>query len=153
VALLDGDLFDDDLVVRISSPILRRFLVFHTDDSGEAWRLVDYLDSDEWDYDEPDLLRIFSGGKRWLVLKAWPHCGTGCSLIHTDWFELRNGKLRRVLIVPILGHEGNQNPGRYFETRFVRASQSEGRETLEFFYHVEFRSSFGSKIQVSNLWG
>ena len=57
-----------------------------------------------------------------------------------------------VLSVPLSGHEGNENPGRYFETRFVRASQTEARETFEFVFHVEFRSSFGSSIQVSNLW-
>jgi hypothetical protein len=57
-----------------------------------------------------------------------------------------------VLSVPLSGHEGNPNPGRYFESRFVRASRTETLETLEFVFHVEFRPSFGSSIQVSNLW-
>jgi hypothetical protein len=151
--LVEGD--GEDVAVRISAPVeanMRRFLVFHRDAASEAWRLVDYLDSTEWDYDEPDVSVVFSGGKRWLVLKAWPHCGTGCSLIHTDWFELKNGKLRMSLTVPLKGHQGNENPGRLFETRFVRESQSEGRETLEFIYHVEFGPGFGSTVDA-DLWG
>lgn len=46
----------------------------------------------------------------------------------------------------------NGELGRYFETRFVRAGQSAGRETLEFIYHVEFRSGFGSAVAVGDLW-
>jgi hypothetical protein len=154
VAVQDGEGFGDDSVVRITAPLrnLRRFLVFGRDNSSEAWRFVDYLDSTEWDYEEPGLSEVFSGGKRWLVLKEWPHCGTGCSLIHTDWLELKDGKLRRVLTVPLSGHDVNQNPGRVFETRFVRASQAEGREILEFIYHVEFGRGFGSSIDVDSLW-
>jgi hypothetical protein len=147
--LLDGD--GEDAVVRITAPLsnMRRFLVFHREVA--RWRLVDYLDSTEWDYDEPDVSTVVSGGKRWLVLKAWPHCGTGCSLIHTDWFELKNGNLRMVLTVPISGHQFNENPGRVFETRFVHESQSEGREILEFNYHVEFGPGFGSTVDA-DLW-
>jgi hypothetical protein len=154
VAFLDGGGDGPDSVVRITAPLrnLRRFLVFDRDDLGGAWRLADYLDSTEWDYDEPDVSAVFTGGKRWLVLKAWPHCGTGCSLIHTDWFELKNGKLRMVLTVPLSGHNLNANPARAFETRLVRASQSEGRETLEFIYQVDFDSGFGSSIDVDYLW-
>jgi len=144
-----------DTVVRISPAYLdsnlSRFLVLHYEQGG-AWRLVDYLDVTEWDYDFPEVSAVNSGGKRWLVVKAWPHCGTGCSRIHTDWFELKNGKLRMVLTVPSSGHDGNENPGRQFETRFVRASQTGSRETLEFLYHVGFSSGFGSSIDVGNLW-
>lgn len=143
-----------DAVVRISPSYLdrnlSRFLLFHRQDVG--WRFVDYLDSTEWDYEFPEVSAINSAGRRWLVLKAWPHCGTGCSLIHTDWFELNNGKLRMVLTVPLSGHDGNENPRREFETRFVRARQTDRREMLEFIYHVEFSSGFGSSIDVSNLW-
>ena len=56
-----------------------------------------------------------------------------------------------VLTVPLAGHQGNENPGRKFETRFVRASQSGGRETLEFLYHVGFFPGFGSTIDA-DLW-
>jgi hypothetical protein len=148
--LLDGG--GEDVIVRITAPNsnFRRFLVFHREVAG--WRLVDYLDSAEWDYDEPSVSTVVSGGNRWLVVKAWPHCGTGCSLIHTDWFELKNGRLRMVLTVPISGHQVNENPGRQFETRFVRASQSDGRETLELIYHVEFTPGFGSTVDA-DLWG
>ncbi len=150
--LVDGAGYD--AVVRVAPAYLnanmRRFLVFHREEGG-SWRLVDYLDSTEWDYDEPEVSTVLSGRKRWLVLKAWPHCGTGCSLIHTDWFELKYGKLRMVLTLPISGHQVNENPGRQFETRFVRASQSEGRETLEFIYHVEFAPGFFSTVDA-NLW-
>jgi hypothetical protein len=115
---------------------------------------LDYLDSTEWDYDEPKVSIVSSGGKRWLVMQSWPHCGTGCSLIHTDWFELKNGKLRMILTAPLSGHDVNENPGRQFETRFVRASQSQTRETIEFVYHVEFSPGFGSSIdEAINLWG
>ena len=152
-SLLGADGYDT--VVRISPAYLdsnlSRFLVFHYGQGG-GWRLVDYLDLTEWDYDFPEVSAVNSGGKRWLVVKAWPHCGTGCSLIHTDWFELKNGKLRMVLTVPLSGHQGNENPGRQFETRFVRASQSQGRETLEFVYHVKFGSGFRSSIEAVDLW-
>jgi hypothetical protein len=151
--LVDGAGYDS--VVRVAPAYLdanmRRFLVFHQEEGG-AWRLVDYLDSTEWDYDEPKISIVFSGGKRWLVMQAWPHCGTGCSLVHTDWFELKNGKLRLVLTVPLSGHDSNENPGRQFETRFVGASQSTGVEMLEFAYHVEYSSGIGSSIQMSDLW-
>jgi hypothetical protein len=151
--LVDGAGYDS--VVRVAPAFLdanmRRFLVFHRKEEGEAWRLVDYLDSTEWDYDEPIASTVSSGGKRWLVMQAWPHCGTGCSLIQTDWFELKDGKLRMVLTVPLSGHDGNENPGRQFETRFVRASQSGAREMLEFVYHVQFFPGFGSSIKA-NLW-
>ena len=86
------------------------------------------------------------------MLKAWPHCGTGCSLIHTDWFELKNGRLRMVLTVPLSGHNNNENPGRQFETRFVRASRSAAGETLEFVYHVEYSPGIASSIEMSDLW-
>jgi hypothetical protein len=71
--------------------------------------------------------------------------------MHTDWFELKNGKLRLVLTVPISGEQGNENPGRTFETRFVRARQSGRRETLEFLYHVEFFPGLGSTTDP-DLW-
>ena len=85
-------------------------------------------------------------------MQASPHCGTGCGSTHTDWFELKNGKLRMVLTVPLSGHDGNENPGRQFETRFVHASQSAAGETLEFVYHVEYSSGIGSSIEMSDLW-
>ena len=145
----------EDSIVRIAPTYLdsnfRRFLVFHREE-GAAWRLVDYLDLTEWDYSQPEISVVNSGGKRWLVVKAHPHCGTGCSLIHADWFELNNGKLRMVLTLPLSGHYGNENPGREFETRFVRARQSAGRESLEFVYHVEFGPGFGSSTDA-DLWG
>jgi hypothetical protein len=144
------------MVVRIAPAYLdanlRRFLILNQQETGGAWRLIDYLDLTEWDYNQPEISVVSSGGKGWLVVKAWPHCGTGCSSIHTDWYELKNGKLRMVLTVPVAGHQGNENPGRQFETRFVRASQSGGRETLEFLYHVGFFPGFGSTID-SDLWG
>jgi len=71
--------------------------------------------------------------------------------MHTDWFELKNGKLRLVLNVPISGEQGNENPGRTFETRFVRARQSGGQETLEFLYHVDFFPGLGSTTDP-DLW-
>lgn len=148
----EGD--GDDVVVRISPGKgyydLSRFLVLHYGKTG--WRLVDYLDSTGSHYNTAEALIINSGGKRWLVVNSYPRCGTGCSLNHSDWFELKNGKLRMVLRVPLSGHEGNDNPGRYFETRFIRARRTETAETLEFVFHVEFRSSLGSSIQLSNLW-
>jgi len=143
-----------DAVVRISAPLYsdtRRFLVFHHEE-GRAWRLVDYLDLTEWEYDEPVVSVVRSGDKRWLVLKAWPRCGTGCGLVHTDWYELKNGKLRIVLTVPLSGYQGNTTLVRQFETRFVRASQSEGTESLEFVYHVEFAAGFASTFDT-DLWG
>jgi hypothetical protein len=150
--LLEGDGYD--VVVRVSPTYsnndLSRFLVFHHQEVG--WRLLDYLDSTSWDYSPPQVSVVHSGGKRWLVVRAWPHCGTGCSLDPTDWFELKDGKLKMVLTMPISGHQANENPGRQFETRFVRASQSEAGETLEFVYHVEFSSGFGSSIE-GDLWG
>jgi hypothetical protein len=154
----DWPLLDDDgeeMVVRVSPTDnygdLSRFLVLHRGKAG--WRLVDYLDSTPSRYSRAQLSIIYSGGKRWIVLTSFPRCGTGCSLNPAEWFELKNGKLRSVLIVASSGHEGNQNLGRYFEARFVRGNQSDGRETLEFIYHGEFRSGFGSRIEVNNLWG
>ncbi|MDP8988549.1 MAG: hypothetical protein M3N41_00520 [Acidobacteriota bacterium] len=150
--LLDGA---GDAVVRVAPAYLnanmRRFLLFHQE-GDNPWRFVDYLDSTEWDYDEPFVSTVSSGGKRWLVVQAWPHCGTGCSLVHTDWFELKNGKLRMVLTVPLSGHDNNENPGRQFETRFVRGSQSASGDILEFVYHVEYGSGIGSSIEMSDLW-
>ena len=144
----------EDAVVRISAPLYsdtRRFLVFHHEE-GRAWRLVDYLDITEWAYDEPVVSIVRSGDKRWLVLKAWPRCGTGCGLVRNDWYELKNGKLRMVLTVPFSGYQGNSILVRQFETRFVRAGQSEGTETLEFVYHVEFAAGFASTFDI-DLWG
>ena len=144
----------EDAVVRISAPLYsdtRRFLVFHREE-GRAWRMVDYLDLTEWAYDEPIVSVVRSGDKRWLVLKAWPRCGTGCGLVRNDWYELKNGKLRMVLTVPFSGHQGNSILVRQFETRFVRGSQSEGRETLQFVYHVEFSAGFASTFDA-DLWG
>jgi hypothetical protein len=129
---------------------LNRFLVFHL--GKTSWRLVDYLDSTDSHYDTAEASIVNSGGKRWLVVNSYPRCGTGCSLNPSDWYELKNGKFRMVLSVPLSGHDGNPNPGRYFESRFVRASRTDTMETLEFVFHVEFRPSFGSSIQVSNLW-
>lgn len=150
--LRDGD--GEDVVVRISPGEgyydLSRFLVFHYGKKG--WRLVDYLDSTGSHYETAQASIVNSGGKRWLVVNSYPRCGTGCSLNHSDWFELKNGKLGMVLRVPLSGHEGNDNPGRYFETRFIRARRTETTETLEFVFHVDFGSSLGSSIQVSNLW-
>jgi hypothetical protein len=144
-----------DSVVRIAPAYLnanlRRFLIFHRAEAN-VWRLLDYLDLTEWDYDQPEISVVSSAGMAWLVVKAWPHCGSGCSLTHTDWFELKNGKLRLVLTVPLSGEQGNENPGRTFETRFVRARQSGGRETLEFLYHVEFFPGLGSMTDP-DLWG
>jgi hypothetical protein len=114
--------------------------------------LVDYLDLTYSHYSPPEVSIISSGGKRWLVVKSYPRCGTGCDLEPGDWFELKEGKLRMVLSVPALGHEGNRSLGRYFETRFVRGNLSDGHETLEFIYHVEFRSGFGSAVDVGSLW-
>ena len=145
----------EDTVVRIAPAYLnanlRRFLVFHREGNG-AWRLVDYLDSTGWDYRHPQLSVISSGRKRWLVVTADPHCGTGCNEQPTYWYESKNGKLRMVLTVPLAGGQFNENPGRQFETRFIRASQLAGRETLEFLYHVEFIPGVGSSIN-SDLWG
>jgi hypothetical protein len=151
--LVDGD--GEDAVVRIAPAYLnanmRRFLVFHRE-AGSAWKLVDYLDSKGWDYDHPQLSVVSSGGMRWLVATSWPHCGTGCNEHPMFWYELKNGKLRMVLTVPRAGGQFNENPARQFETRFVRASRSGGRETLEFVYHVEYSSGIGSSIQLSDLW-
>ncbi len=119
--------------------------------SPEPWQLIDYLDSTEWDYNFPSVSVAYSAGKRWLVVTLHPHCGTGCSLTHTDWYELKNGRLRMVLTVPLAGGQFNENPARQFETRFIRGSQSGGRETLEFIYHVEFTPSFRSTIDT-DLW-
>jgi hypothetical protein len=142
-------------VLRISPSYLNanlsRFLIFHRN-GDRPWKLVDYLDSTEWNYNFPSVSVANSAGKRWLVVTSHPHCGTGCSLCYTDWYELKNGKLRMVLTVPFSGGEFNANPTRQFETRFVRGSQSGGRETLEFVYHVEFNPSFRSSIET-NLWG
>jgi hypothetical protein len=153
-SLLNGDRDGEDAVIRISPKggynNLNRFIVLHLEKTG--WRLVDYLDSTDSHYDAADALIVNSGGKRWLVVNSYPRCGTGCSLDHSDWFDLKNGKFRLVLSVPLSGHESSQNPGRYFETRFVRASRTDTVETLEFVFHVEFRPSFGSSIRVSNLW-
>jgi hypothetical protein len=144
-----------DAVVRIAPDYLnanlRRFLILSQREQGGAWRLVDYLDLTEWDYDQPEISVVSSGGRGWLVVKAWPHCGTGCSLIHTDWYELKGGKLRMVLTVPLAGTQGNENPSRSFETRFVRASQSGDRETLEFVYHIVFGPGLSSTVD-SDLW-
>jgi len=114
---------------------------------------VDYLDSTDSHYGSATASVVNSGGKRWLVVNSYPRCGTGCSLDHSAWFELRDGKLRKVLTVPLSGHEIYENPARRFETRFARASRSKDGETLEFVFHVEFRSSVGSSIDVSYLWG
>ena len=113
---------------------------------------MDYLDSTGSHYDDAEASVVTSGGKRWFVVNSYPRCGTGCSLNHSDWFELKNGKLRMVLHVPLSGHEGNDNPARYFETRFVRASRTAALETLEFVFHVAFRPSLFSSIQVNSLW-
>jgi len=141
------------IVIRISSAYedLSRFLVFQAGDAG--WRLVDYFDSTMWEVSPQNVSVVFSGGKRWLVLrKTWPRCGSSCGVTFTDWFELKDGKLRMVLTVPLSGYVGDEKPGRQYETRFVRASRSGARETLEFVYHVEFNSGFFSSVQVSNLW-
>ena len=146
----DGDA--KDVVVRISpSPFgdLRRFLVLHRIQAG--WRLVDYLDSTNSHYEPAAVSVVNSGGKRWLVVNSYPRCGTGCGLDYSNWFELKNGKLKMILTVPLSGDEISENPGRYFKTRFVRASQSGDRETLEFVFDVEF-SSGSSRIEVDNLW-
>lgn len=143
-----------EAMIRISPAYLNanlsRFLLLHREDGG-VWRLVDYLDLTEWDYNFPEASVASSDGQRWLVVTAWPHCGTGCSLKHTDWYELKNGKLRLVLTVPLSGYEVQVNPGRQFETRFVRASHSGVRETLEFLYHIEFVSGLGSSVDTV-LW-
>ncbi len=146
---------DQDAVIRISPAYLNanlsRFLIFHRK-GDEPWQLIDYLDSTEWDYNFPSISVSYSAGKRWLVVTLHPHCGTGCSLTHADWYELKSGKLRMVLTVPLAGDQFNENPARQFETRFIRGSQSGGRETLEFIYHVEFTPWFRSAIDT-NLWG
>jgi len=148
--LLDGQ----DAVIRISPAYLNanlsRFLVFHREGDG-PWQLIDYLDSTEWDYNFPSVSVSYSAGKRWLVLTLHPHCGTGCSLTHTDWYELKNGKLQMVLTMPLAGGQFNENPARQFETRFIRGNQSGGSETLEFIYHVEFTPWFRSSIDTG-LW-
>ena len=144
----------EDVVISISPGDgyndLSRFVVLHLGKTG--WQLVDYLDSTDSRYDTAEALIVNSGGKRWLVVNSYPRCGTGCSLNFSDWYKLKNGKFRMVLSVPLSGHEGSENPGRYFETRFVKASRTEILETLEFVFHLEFQPSFGSSIQVSNLW-
>jgi hypothetical protein len=151
--LSDGD--GEDLVVRISPGEgwydLSRFLVLHYGKAG--WRLVDYLDSTDSHYGPSTASVVNSGGKRWLVVNSYPRCGTGCGLDHLAWFELKDGKLRKVLTVPLSGHEIYENPARRFETRFALASRSKDGETLEFVFHVEFRSSIGSSIDVTYLWG
>ena len=59
--LVDGAGYD--AVVRIAPAYLnanmRRFLVFHQEADG-SWRLVDYLDSTEWDYYEPYVSMVSS---------------------------------------------------------------------------------------------
>ena len=153
-SLLNGDRNGEDAVIRISPRggyhDLNRFVVLHLGKTN--WRLVDYLDSTDSRYDAPEALIVNSGGKRWLLVNSYPRCGTGCSLNPSDWYELKNGKFRMVLSVPLSGHDGNPNPGRYFESRFVRASRTDALETLEFVFHVEFRPSLGSSIQVNSLW-
>jgi hypothetical protein len=153
-SLLSSDADGEDEVVRVSPKggyyDLNRFLVFRLEEKG--WRLVDYLDSTNSHYDTAEALIVNSGGKRWVVVNSYPRCGTGCSLNPSDWYELKNGKFRLVLSVPLSGHEGEENPGRYFESRFVRAIRTDALETLEFVFHVEFRPSLGSSIQVSNLF-
>jgi hypothetical protein len=113
---------------------------------------VDYLDSTGSHYDTAEALAVNSGGERWFVVNSYPRCGAGCSLDGSDWFELKNGKFRRVLFVPLSGHEGNANPGRYFETRFVKASRTDALETLDFVFRVAFRPSLLNSIQEITLW-
>lgn len=100
----------DEMVVRITPTDgygdFSRFLVFHGGQAG--WRLVDYLDSTLSRYSRAQVSVIYSGGKRWMVLRSSPRCGTGCGLDPAEWFELKNGKLRRVLGVPLLGHDGKR---------------------------------------------
>ena len=85
-------------------------------------------------------------------MSIWPHCGTGCSLHYTDWFELNGGKIRKVLRVPDSGYDIKTNPGISYETRFVRANQSGKSATLEFLYHLTVSPGFGSSVEHSDLF-
>ena len=130
---------------------LHRVLLFRND-SNNGSQLVDYFDLEERLYDFPRISSISSGGKRWLTVSMWPHCGTGCGLHYTDWFELKGGKSQRVLRVPDSGHDGNVNPGIDYETRFVRARQSAKNTTLEFIYHLTVIPGFSSQVDDLELW-
>jgi hypothetical protein len=136
----------EDLVLEVMGLryFMTRFLIFHQNDAG--WKFVDYLDSGESRYDRAKLEVIDSEGKRWFVLTVDPQAGTGINLIHSDWHEIRAGKLHRVLSVPSGGHDINYDPNRSFSTRFVRSQLDNGKETLRFIYYVEFTSPSGEPL-------
>lgn len=142
-----------DVVVRISltSCDLHRFLLFHEGRGG--WRLVDYLDPPYSHYSPPEANVISSSGNRWLVITSYPRGGTGVGMQPADWYEIRGGKFRWVLSVPMKGHDANLNPAREFSTSFVRAVSIAQRERLEFIYSVRFESGFGSSSPLEQfLW-
>ena len=95
----------EDAVIRVSPDggyyDLSRFLVFHLGETG--WRFVDYLDSTGSHYDDAEALIITRAGRDGSSLNSYPRCGTGCSSDGSDWFELKNGKFRMVLSVPLSG--------------------------------------------------
>jgi hypothetical protein len=131
-----------DELVKLSQQDYARFLLLHSLD--ERSTLVAYVDAGESRYDPAEAKAILSGGKNWLQLRTYPRGGTGVSVSPTDWYELSQNQLRRVLRVPATGHQANNDPARSFETRFIRAETVAGIETLKFVYSVEFVSGYGS---------
>ncbi|MBC7928011.1 MAG: hypothetical protein H7039_20385 [Bryobacteraceae bacterium] len=112
-----------------------RFLLLH--EGVNRWGLVDYVDFDFFRYEPPTEV-VAAEDRRWLVWSRSGGVGTGVSLTIADWFEVRCGRLRQVLSLPLRGYDIEAIPARYFSTRFRRFRSVKGREVLEFAYIVQF---------------
>jgi hypothetical protein len=148
--LLLEDGFDEITLISTGQGAYCRLLLFH--ENNRRWRLVDYLDIIGSRYGEPSVNIVTSGGKRWLVTSAYYGGGTGVALKQSDWYELRGGKFRHVLGLPAEGHDINDDPARFFNTSFMMANTKLGRESLEFVFHVRFKTQAWSDKPEALLW-
>lgn len=103
-------------------------------DRNRAWKVMDHLDEEhQWG----TTVRAESG---FLIVNGRDRCGTGCYLNFDDWYEIYQGKLRRVLVALKNGHEVDANPARGFNGTVlgVELYAYPDREEIAFAYLVRF---------------
>jgi hypothetical protein len=115
-----------------------RFLLLGKTTDG--WFLSDYVDSIFTKYDKPEARVIVSSTRQWLAILDFSSGGTGVYAQSSSWYEIRDGRLKRILEVTNTGHDVNDNPERFFSSRFLGYQAGPGKDVLRFVFSVEFKT-------------
>jgi hypothetical protein len=83
---------------------------------------------------------LLSGGKLWLVIRGQGASGSGISLYIDSIFEIRGGRLQRVISYAAEGFQSGapDGPNREFSARVVSFEVNHGQATAEFDLNVAY---------------